>query len=297
MFCNEKNFLHWRILAGETQEGANDLRKWIRTPVRLPGAGTLGALIGRYTAHDISQQGAALAYYLLFTLFPLLIFLSSLIGQLHLDTNMITETLAPVLPDDVLALTQEYLRYAYEHTGASTLWFGAVFSIWFPMRATFCLMRAVRLAYGLGEPEKPLRHAFKVVFFTVTLLFCLILTLLLMTLGGRIVAALLPRIWRVLRFAVLGVIVFGALSALYAAAQDKPRRGRAILPGAALATFSWIVLSFGYSVYAENFANYSVVYGALSAIIVLMIWLYLTALTLILGAEVNHTILNTPPAQ
>ena len=273
------------------------MRKWFQRPMRSGVVRIPVALIKRYTAHDVSQQGAALAYYFLFTLFPLLVFVSSLIGQLHLDTNMITDTLAPVLPADVLALTQEYLRYAYEHTGASTLWFSAVFSIWFPMRATFCLMRAVRLAYGLGEPEQPLLYAFKVLFFTVALLFCLILTLLLMTLGGRIMAVVLPRIWRTLRFVVLGVIVFGALSALYAAAQDKPRRARAILPGAALATLSWILLSFGYSVYAETFANYSAVYGALSAIIVLMIWLYLTALTLILGAEVNCLLINIPPAR
>ena len=264
--------------------------------MRLPGGRTLTALIGRYIDHDVSQQGAALAYYLLFTLFPLLIFVSSLIGQLRLDPNMITQTLAPILPSDVLALTREYLRYVSEHTGASILWFSAVFSIWFPMRATFCLMRAVRLAYGLGDPEKPLLYAFKVLLFTVALLICLLLTLLLITLGGRIMAVLLPRVWRVLRFAALGVTVFGALSALYAAAQDRPRRPRAILPGAALATLAWIVFSFGYSVYAENFSNYSAIYGALSAIIVLMIWLYLTALTLILGAEINHTLLNTPPA-
>ena len=273
------------------------MRKWIQFLARLPGGRTLAVLIERYADHDVSQQGAALAYYLLFTLFPLLIFVSSLIGQLRLDPNVITQTLAPVLPSDVLTLTQEYLRYVSGHTGASTLWFSAVFSIWFPMRATDCLMRAVRLAYGLGEPKNPMLHTFKILLFTVTLLLCLILTLLLMTLGGRIMAALLPRVWRVLRFAVLGVTVFGALSALYAAVQDKPRRPRAILPGAALATLAWIVFSFGYSVYAENFSNYSAIYGALSAIIVLMIWLYLTALTLILGAEVNDALLNTPRAR
>ena len=283
------------------------MRKWLDSLVRLPSIRTVVVLIERYTAHDVSQQGAALAYYLLFTLFPLLIFVSSLIGQLHLDIALITETLSPILPSDVLTLTQDYLRYVSGHTGVSTLWFSAVFSIWFPMRATFCLMRAVRLAYGLGEPEKPLRHTFKALFFTAALLLCLILTLLFITLGDRLMMllwqvlplpALLPRIWSVLRFSALGVIVFGALSALYAAAQDKPRRKRAILPGAALATLSWIILSFGYSLYTENFSNYSAIYGALSAIIVLMIWLYLTALTLILGAEFNHTLFNndTPTA-
>lgn len=264
-------------------------------------------LVQRYAAHDVSQQGAALAYYLLFALFPLLIFVSSLIGQLHLDLSLITKTLAPILPSHILALAEDYLYYVSNHLSVSIVWFSAVFSIWFPMRATFCLMRAVRRAYDLSDPKNHLLHAFKVLFFTILLLFCLILTLLLITLGERLILALaqffsfpqgFSRLWSILRFAALGVVVFLALSALYAAAQDKPRHKRAILPGAALSTIAWIALSFCYSVYAEHFSNYSAVYGTLSTIVVLMIWLYLTSLTLILGAELNHTILSdkTPPA-
>lgn len=267
---------------------------------------TIG-MVQRYFAHDISQQGAALAYYLLFALFPLLIFISSLIGQLHIDISLITGTLATILPAHILALAQEYLYYVSEHFSVSILWFSAVFSIWFPMRATFCLMRAVRRAYALPDPKNHLRHAFKVLFITILLLFCLVLTLVLITLSERLFLSLaqffsfpqgFSRLWSILRFAALGVVVFLALSTLYAAAQDKPRRKCAILPGAALSTLAWIALSFCYSVYAENFSNYSAVYGALSTIVVLMIWLYLTALTLILGAHLNHTILSdtTPPA-
>ena len=268
------------------------MHKRIFSLLQRRGVRTIVQLVRRYLDHDISQQGAALAYYLLFALFPLLIFVSSLVAQLHLDVSLIIATLAPILPSDILTLAENYLQYVSDHVSVSTLWFSAVFSIWFPMRATFCLMRAVRLAYGLGEPKKPLRHTFKVVFFTVVLLFCLIVTLLLMTLGDRLLGELVAPIWGVLRFVVLGAIIFGALSALYAAAQDKPRNKRAIFPGAALATLAWILLSFGYAVYVEYFANYSAIYGTLSTIIVLMIWLYWTALTLILGAEWNHTIVT-----
>lgn len=264
-------------------------------------------MIRCYFSHDISQQSAALAYYLLFALFPLLIFVSGLIGQLHIDLSLITDTLAPILPAHILTLAEDYLYYVSDHLSVSILWFSAVFSVWFPMRATFCLLRAVRRAYGLPDPKNHLRHAFKVLFITILLLFCLVLTLVLITLSERLILALaqtfaflqaFSRLWSILRFAVLGIVVLTALSALYAAAQDKPRRARAILPGAALSTLAWIALSFCYSVYAENFSNYSAVYGALSTIVVLMIWLYLTALTLILGAELNHTILSdtTPPA-
>lgn len=258
-------------------------------------------LIRRYNVHDIAQQGAALAYYLLFSLFPILILVSSLIGQLELDLSGVLDTLAPILPEGVLALTNAYLGYVSEHVSVSMLCFSAVFSVWFPMRATGCLMRAVRRAYGLGAPKSRVRYAFKVLFYTVLLLVSLVLTLLLMTLGSRFMGALgrvfnLPEgfagLWGVLRFAALGAVVFAALSALYATAQDTRRPLRSIIPGAALSTLAWIVLSFGYSFYAENISDYSAIYGALGAVVVLLIWLYLTALTLIVGAEVNDILLH-----
>lgn len=257
-------------------------------------------LVRRYGAHDLAQQGAALAYYLLFSLFPILILVSSLIGQLELDISGILDTVSTFLPGDVLALAESYLNYAAEQVSVSMLWFSAVFSVWFPMRATRCLMRSVRRAYDLGPPKSRLMYTFKILLFTVLLLMCLVLTLLLMALGGRVMDALghalsLPesfaRLWGVLRFAALGTVVFLSLCALYAAAQDSRRSLRAILPGAALSTLAWIVLSSGYAFYAENISNYSVIYGALGAVVVILIWLYLTALTLIMGAELNQTLL------
>ena len=262
-------------------------------------------LIRRCSAHDAAQQGAALAYYLLFSLFPILILISSLIGQLRLDLSAVLEPVAPILPDGVMALTDAYLSYVSEHVSISMLWFSAVFSVWFPMRATGCLMRAVRRAYDMGIPKSRVLAAFKVLFFTVLLLVSLMLTLLLMTAGNRFISVLgrllaLPKwfagLWGILRFAALGAVIFAALSALYALAQDKRRPLRDILPGSAAATLAWIVLSLGYSFYVENLSNYSVIYGALGAVMVLLIWLYLSALTLIAGAELNH-ILTEPPAR
>lgn len=276
------------------------MHNFIAAAMRYRGIRTVIQLVRRYSAHDLAQQGAALAYYLLFSLFPILILVSSLIGQLELDISGILETVSAFLPGDVLALTESYLDYAAEQVNVSMLWFSAVFSVWFPMRATRCLVRSVRRAYGLGQPKSRLMYTFKILFFTVLLLMCLVLTLLLMALGGRVMEALgrafsLPEsfahLWDVLRFAALGAVVFLSLCALYAAAQDSRCRLRAILPGAALSTLAWIVLSFGYSFYAENISNYSVIYGALGAVVVILIWLYLTALTLIMGAELNQTLL------
>ena len=87
--------------------------------------------------------------------------------------------------------------------------------------------------------------------------------------------------------------MFAVVGLLYAVAQVRKNRVRTIMPGVALAMISWLVVSIGFSAYVENFANYSVIYGTLGAVIVLLIWLYLTSFILILGAEFNAALLHT----
>lgn len=267
---------------------------------------TLILLVRRYFSHDVARQGAALAYYLLFSLFPLLILVSRLIGSLYSDTVTVPDTLAAVLPDSVLAIAETYLSYVSQHVSRSMLWFCAVFSVWFPLRATRCLLRSVRTAYGLGSPKYRLRYSFRVTFFTILLLFCLVISLLLLSLGSRLIQAVgdlwslpryFPRLWGLLRLGVLGAVIFLVIFSLYAVAQDERCPGRTLLPGAVLSTLAWLVVSFGYSFYAEHISNYSAVYGALGAVVVLLIWLYLTSLTLIMGAEFNHILLHTDMRQ
>ena len=257
----------------------------------------------RYFAHDVGQQAAALAYYLLFSLFPFLILLSSILGLLQLDISSILNTLEPVLPPEVLELIKMYLFHVAEAFHPAMLWFGVVFSLWFPMRAVRCLMRAVRRAYHLGKPGRPLRYMAKILVYTVLLLVTMMATLTLMTAGRRVLAMMsaalsirLPlgfvEVWSILRFAVLAVLVFAAVGGLYAMAQDIRQPGRAIVPGAVFALSLWMALSAAYSVYVENFSNYSAIYGALGTVIVLLIWLYLTAIVLVMGAEVNAILLT-----
>lgn len=251
----------------------------------------------RYRRHDVSHRAAALAYFLLFSLFPILILISSFIGEL--DLAVILATLSRILPEQVLALAENYLGYAAQHTGNSLIFFSVVFSVWFPMRATDCLMHAVRRAYALPEPRHPLLYRFKVLLYTALLLLSIALTALLAVLSRNAAAALaalwgLPdgfaALWAGLRFLVLGLIVFIALSALYTIAQDRRVPLSAVLPGALVSTLAWIALSAVYSFYTEYISNYDLVYGTLSTVAVVLIWLYLSAIALIMGAEFNASL-------
>lgn len=275
--------------------------KWIK-PVAdsWPGRFVTGCL-RRYFHHDVGRHSAALAYYLLFTLFPFLIFLSSLLGLLNLDVSEILGGLQPLLPAEVLDVAEAYLEYASRTSSAAMLWFGLVFSIYFPMRAADCLMRAVRRAYHLPRPGNQLVYRFKVLLYTVFLLVTIAVTLALATVSQRMLAFVgryitLPpafiELWDFLRFPLLAVVVFAAVGLLYAMAQDIRQPGRNVVPGVITSLAAWMALSAAYSFYVENFANYSLIYGTLGTMVVLMIWLYLTATVLIMGAEINDTLMS-----
>ena len=262
---------------------------------------TVLLLIRNYSQHNVGKNAAALAYYLLFAIFPLLIFASNLLGLLKLDVYAITQTLSNFLPKDIVGLIESYLDYISHTSGHLLLWFSLVFSIWFPMRAVKGLMDDVRLAHHLSKPPNSLKYRLRQLIYTVVFLVVIILTLAISTLGehdlgyvGRLLPENTPRIsgfipdfWQYLRFIPMALLMFAALGALYALSMDKRPPIKQILPGIIAALISWMVVSIGFSFYVENFAHYSLIYGTMGAMIVLLMWLYMTALVLILGAEFN----------
>lgn len=252
--------------------------------------------------HDIGKSAAALTYYLLFALFPLLIFVSNLLGLLDLNVDAITRTLLPVMPDDVVYLLEAYLSHINDNSSRVLFWFSLVFTVWFPMRAVKGLMDDVRLAYRLEKPRKPVWYAIRQFVFTIVFLVFIVVLFVLAILGRRFIttatvwlgleqllkipSALLD-LWQYFRFVLLASVMFVVLGLLYATAQDRRQGVKTIIPGVLLAMVSWLLVSIGFSVYVEQFANYSIIYGTLGAVIMLLIWLYLTSFILIFGAEFN----------
>ena len=269
--------------------------------------------------HNLSKNAASLAYYLLFSLFPFLIFLSNLLGILDLNVYAITNFLGNFLPTDVVALVENYLDYVATNSSHTLLWFSLVFSFWFPFRAVQGLMDDVRRAYSLKRPRNFVYYTLKQFIYTLLFLAILVLTLLLTLMGENVLSALLslfPQelhlsdyvlgIWQYLRFLPAGLLMFCAIGALYSTALDEPRSFRSNIPGALTALISWLVVSIGFSFYVENFSHYSAIYGTLGTVVVLILWLYLTAFLLILGAEMNAALEkarkavdaeNTPPTE
>ena len=264
-------------------------RDWMELPKNRFLRGVY-LLVQRYLRHNVGMQGAALAFYLLFMIFPLLIFISSLLGLLQLDVDAILAVLGEFLPREVVSFV-----------GMKLLLFGLFFSLYFPMRATNTLMRSVRIAYHLGPPRGALSQLVKTLLYTAVLIATIALTLTLMSVGDRLLLYAvdnfgLPRFWAALwadlRFPVAAVAGYFALFFLYALSQDGRQPWRNIWPGTMAALGAWLALNWLYASYVQNFADYSLLYGSIGTAIALLIWLYMTAVTLIMGAELNATLIS-----
>ena len=258
-------------------------------------------MVRRYLRHSVASQSAALAFYLLFTIFPFLIFISALLGLLQLDIDAILGVISQFLPREIVSLAEMYLTYVRFNTSPQLLLFGLFFSIYFPMRATNSLMRSVRTAYHLGPPQGSVRHRLKTLLYTILLIVTIALTLTLMTVGERFLfyaveqfrlPPLIAELWVRLRFPVVAVVGYFALFFLYALAQDGRQPWRHIWPGTLAALAAWVFLSWLYALYVNHIAHYSVLYGSIGTIIVLLVWLNMSAGTLIMGAEMNGTLMG-----
>ena len=258
-------------------------------------------LLRRWFDHHVARDSAALTYYLLFALFPLLIFLNNLVGLLSYDLDALLAMLARVVPRDVVDLLGQYLVYVSRVSSRTLLWFSAVFTIYFPFRAANALFLSVRKAYGAGMPTGFVRYQLRVLLFTLLLIVAIFFSVFASTIGNRVLdfvsryiylSDLSIRLWSRLRFVFIGAVMFAVIAILYALALDKHPAKRGIWPGVLTALVAWIVVSMLYSLYVEHAANYSVIYGSIGTIIVLLLWLYLTAALLIMGAEFNSVLLS-----
>ena len=251
-------------------------------------------LAQRFFTHDVGRDSAALAYYLLFALFPLMILASVIIGALNIDINSIVNDLKQFTPADVAGVIGGYLEYVSGNHDRYLLLFSLVFSIWFPMRATNTLTHSVRKAFGRLAPENRLKNTLFVSLYSLMLIVTISVAIVLTVVGRKALqflshflrlTELFIDVWSYLRFVLLFVIMALAIGVLYILALGEKRPLREILPGVVASLVLWMVLSIVFAYYVGHVAHYSVLYGSVATAIVVLLWLYLSAMSLILGAE------------
>lgn len=267
----------------------------------------LAQLIYRYFKDNVGIRGAALAYYLLFSVFPLVILLSTIISKMNMDLDMIFTTLSKFLPNSIINLIMSYLRYIQTDYNQSIMNFSIIFSIYFPWRAIKGLMLDIRYAFRQNNLKKPPLFLVRELLCTLIIPISFLASLIFIIMGRKVILDLIsflpPNtvhlssgmlwIWNYARFILAGLIMSLSLTMIYRfSLNNKGIHFRNLFPGTMGAIFVWIIAGILFSFYAENYGTYSVVYGTLGAVIVLLLWLYLSGVIFIMGAELNAVLLD-----
>src|SRR3712207_361983 len=253
---------------------------------------------------DLFTRAAALSYYFLLALFPLLIFLTAALGYFadagtELRQNLLNY-LASVAPRTASALVRDTVAEITENAGGGKLSFGLVAALWFASYGMGAVGDTLNAAYGVRESRAWWRVRLVSLGLTAALAVIIVSALALMFYGGEIGESLAARLdaggafeaaWAVLQWPiVLAFVLFGFALIYYFAPDLKHQKWYWITPGSLTGVALWLFVSFVFRVYLRYFDRYSVTYGSLGAVIVLLLWFYLTGAAILVGGAVNAEI-------
>ncbi len=246
-----------------------------------------------YFDNKVGRNAAAMTYYLLFAMFPFFIFVTSLLGLLHLPTLTLDGQITRFLPEDVVAFLNLAIEHITKSSNNALLTFGLVFSVWFPLRAVSNLMEAINDIYG---EEKSGSHSIRTAILTALTIVLIPAMLLLLLLGERVLGFVGEYIpisaefitgWSRMRFVPMAAALLFMLSAVYFFSPSKIQKARYILPGAVLSMGVWMLFSLIFSYYVDHMGRYSIIYGSIGVIIALLVWMDWSMIAMLMGAVFN----------
>jgi membrane protein len=251
-------------------------------------------------------HAAALSFYFLLALFPLLLFLITMLGffaesGIEMRNQMLAylSRIAPVTASLLIATTVDEI--ARNADGAKLL-FGLSTAFWVASSGMIAISEGLNAMYGVREVRPFWKVRLMAVVLTLILALTIISALLLLFYAGEIGAQVAQYfnqshyfavLWTVLQAPILLVFLFLAFAVIfYYAPNLYDQRWYWITPGSIVGVTFWLLVSLLFRFYLRHFDSYSVTYGSLGAVIVLMLWLYLTGVAILIGGKINADIEN-----
>jgi membrane protein len=249
---------------------------------------------------QMTHHAAALTYYGLMSLFPALLLGVSLLGLLgqYPDTyNSVVSYLRDVVPADTLNAIDKSLRSAIKHKGNATtgLIIGIATALYGTTGVLEALRRALNVAFGVEHGRSFLRRKARDIASSFILIALVLLTLILVFVGGKLATHIFgdggAHAWNIVRWPLAVLVAMFAFAYVYYVTPDLTERHfRLMTPGAALAVVAWILISYGFSQYLSHYTEVNAIYGTFAGAIILVVYLWLTNVALLFGAELNSAL-------
>jgi membrane protein len=250
---------------------------------------------------DCAAHAAAMAYYFLFAVFPFFLFLTSLIGLLPIPhlLEYVLQSAARMLPSQAFDLLQDNIRALFMNKKQGLLSLAVVLALWASSNAVVAIMNAMNKLYEVKEGRPFWKVRLTAIGMVVGLSLLFLLALVLLMFGTKIGGLIAERvdfglffrvIWNLMLVPVILFLLSLAVAMVYYFTPDVEQNWKWITPGSLVVIPSWILVSLGFSFYINNFSSYDKTYGSLGAVIVLLLWLYISGFIILGGAVINAVI-------
>lgn len=246
---------------------------------------------------EINSKAAEMSFYLLLSFFPFLIFTISLVVYAPIiKLSKYIFLLKKILPLSAFNIVSSLIQSAIENRSFSFLILSFILAMYTMSRAVLSLIRGMNRSYNIRETRPYFEVLFISLVFVIMIVVLIFTSMIFLVFGEELGSFLFNLIgldqyfmyiWNLCRYIVGVITVIIILMNLYRFTPNKKLSFKQVLPGAIVSTLCWLIASFCYSFYSNNFARYDIIYGSLGGIIVLMTWVYLSSWTILIGCEIN----------
>lgn len=256
----------------------------------------LETVLARMSAAEVGSSAATIAYYLLLSIFPLIIAVGNILPYLKINAERVLPYIATMLPDSIYTMLEGTIRSLLENSNGGLLSISAIATLWGASRSINALQNSLNKVYGV--PRRTNMILTRLFSFGVIFLFLMAVMVLaiLFTLGQSILDYILPilslpesisGLFGTLKWPVTMISLFLTMSVIYSVLPNAKVRLRSILPGAIFSTVGWMALTQFFGLYTKYFSNGLTSYGLIGGFIVFMLWLDFAATVIILGGVIN----------
>lgn len=253
---------------------------------------------------ELSTRSAALSYYFLGALFPMLLFLVSLVAVVagpgsELRDKIITG-IGRLAPGSASSLIHAVINQTFKSSSGIKLAAGIIGALWAASGGVGAVVSSLNRVYRTSETRPWWKQKLTVIGLTLALSALIIVSLVLVLYGGKIGQSIASHVglsqvfaitWSVLQWPASFFAMFLSYSLLYYFGPNvQERRWYWVTPGSVAGVGIWLLASIGFRIYLHFFNSYSATYGSLGAAVILMLWLYITGFAILVGGEVNEVI-------
>lgn len=261
-------------------------------------------VIRRVKLDRVTDQSAQLSYYFFFAVFPLLLFLTALLGLfaepgtfLH---RAISNYVGAVLPHSASTFIESALSDISKGSSAGKLSLGLLAALWSGSSGMSAIIRSLNIAYEVKKSRPWWKEKLISILLTVVVSVLVLAAMALVIYGGDLGQTLAGRFglraefaqtWRMAQWVLLLAFVLLAFSLVYYFGPNIDHEHWCwLMPGTVVGVGLWLMISFGFRYYVHYFSHYSVMYGSIGAIIILLLWFYLAGIAILVGGEVNSAV-------